>query len=568
MFQFGAKANSAQPGVSGTGANAFGNNTNTGSTGLFGNNNNAQQGFGGAQNTGTAAGQPTGGLFGGNNNTAASAPGATGGLFGNNTATQGTTTGMFGANNNTAQTAATGSTFGGNSGGLFGANNNNNNTNTFGNNNATGGGLFGNNTQTNTAPTLGTSGGLFGAAKPQSTIGGGLFGNNNQQQPNTGTLGGSTTGGLFGNKPAQPQTTLGGGLFGNNQQQQQQQQPASAGFGLKSTQPSFAWSQPGQQQQQPQPQQSSLFGAPAQQQQQQFPNSHLMGSLNLQTPSSLTLQQQQSANYPQQIQDQIVKCKESWDPSSSKSKLRTFVYNKVDKQQALLYNKPNNIMPDEWDKALKNKPNDSVIPVELLGFEALNQRNQIQIENVAQSRTILKQLLEKNTQLQQRHELEIASRILKVTNKNVEIETRLLKLGSQLAILKNRGLPLNITEEKMWNQYKELLKRSEDPAGLGKTNELWARLVVLKERARNISDQLDNTMSTINQKGGSTAGSSVGQSSSTNAVSTHPLDRQSSEDVHNDMSIDKIAYILSNQQKGITYLKDVLDKDQATIENL
>ena len=567
MFQFGAKANSAQPGVSGTGANAFGNNTNTGSTGLFGNNNNAQQGFGGAQNTGTAAGQPTGGLFGGNNNTAASAPGATGGLFGNNTATQGTTTGMFGASNNTAQTAATGSTFGGNSGGLFGANNSNNNTNTFGNNNATGGGLFGNNTQTNTAPTLGTSGGLFGAAKPQSTLGGGLFGNNNQQQPNAGTLGGNTTGGLFGNKPAQPQTTLGGGLFGNNQQQQQQQ-PASAGFGLKSTQPSFAWSQQGQQQQQPQPQQSSLFGAPAQQQQQQFPNSHLMGSLNLQTPSSLTLQQQQSANYPQQIQDQIVKCKESWDPSSSKSKLRTFVYNKVDKQQALLYNKPNNIMPDEWDKALKNKPNDSVIPVELLGFEALNQRNQIQIENVAQSRTILKQLLEKNTQLQQRHELEIASRILKVTNKNVEIETRLLKLGSQLAILKNRGLPLNITEEKMWNQYKELLKRSEDPAGLGKTNELWARLVVLKERARNISDQLDNTMSTINQKGGSAAGSSVGQSSSTNAVSTHPLDRQSSEDVHNDMNIDKIAYILSNQQKGITYLKDVLDKDQATIENL
>lgn len=564
MFQFGAKANSAQPGVGAPGSNAFGNSGNTASTGLFGgSNNNTQPAFGGAQNTGAQA--PSGGLFGANNNNTATAPGATGGLFGNNvqnnTATQGNTGGLFGANNNnTTQGAATGSTFGGNTGGMFG--NNNNNTNALGGG-TTGGGLFGNNNQTNAASTLGSSGSLFGA-KPQTSMGNGLFGNNNQQRT-TGVLGGNTTGGLFGNKPAQPQmggaTT--GGLFGNNQPAQQQQQ--NTGFGLKSTQPSFAWSQQSQQPQQPQQSQSSLFGT--QTQQQQFPNSHLMGSLNLQAPSSLTLQQQQSANYPQQIQEQIIKCKESWDPSSAKSKLRTFVYNKVDEQQALLYSKPNNILQEEWDTAIKIKPNDQVIPVELLGFEALNQRNQIQIENVAQSRTILKQLLEKNTQLQQRHELEIASRILKVSNKNVEIETRLLKLGSQLAILKNRGLPLNITEEKMWNQYKDLLKRSEDPSGLGKTNELWARLVVLKERARNISDQLNNTMTTISQNGSSTS-HTVSQPGNINGASSHPLNRQSSEDMNNEMSIDKIAYILSNQQKGITYLKDVLDKDQSTIENL
>ena len=529
MFQFGTSNNNTQSGGSLGGTTSFGTQPATG--GLFGANNAAKPAFGAANTTGAA---PTGGLFG-NNTQNTNTAGTTGGLFGgNNTATQNTNTlgggSLFGNNNNAQNTTTNTGT------GLFG-----NNaaqpaaTNTFGTN--TSGGLFGNKTQlggTNTA----TTGGLFGnntnTQAPGSTLGGGLFGNNSATAQNTNT--GMT-----------------GSLFGNNQQQQQPQQPQT-GFGIKTTQPSFAWSSQQPQVQQPQVQQP-------QQNQPYFQGNTMLSSLNLQTPSSLTLQQQQSANYPQQIQEQIIKCKESWDPSSSKSKLRTFVYNKVNEQEALLYNKPANILQEEWDQAIRNKPNNEVIPVELLGFDALNQRNILQIENVAQIRIILKQLLEKNNQLQQRHEIDIASRILKVNSKNVELETRLLKLGSQLALLKNRGLPLNVTEEKMWNQFKDLLNRSKDPSGLGKTNELWARLAVLKERARNISDQLDNTIVTIDQNGGSSSATSAG-------VNPTNLNRQNSEDAANDMNIDKIAHILSSQQKGIKYLKEVLDKDQAVLEKV
>lgn len=547
MFQFGASNSNTQSGGSLGGTTTFGTQPTAG--GLFGANNAAKPAFGAANTTGAA---PIGGLFG-NKTQNTNTPGTSGGLFGgNNTATQNTNTlgggSLFGNNNNT-QNTNTNTNVGT---GLFG-----NNTaqpaatNTFGSN--TGGGLFGNKTQLGGINTT-TTGGLFGnntnTQAPGNTLGGGLFGNNTNTQTPGSTLGG----GLFGNTNASAQNTntgMTGGLFGNNQQQQQQPQ---TGFGIKTTQPSFAWSS-----QQPQVQQQQ-----AQQQQQNqpyFQGNSMLSSLNLQTPSSLTLQQQQSANYPQQIQEQIIKCKESWDPSSSKSKLRTFVYNKVNEQEALLYNKPANILQEEWDQAIRNKPNNEVIPVELLGFEALNQRNILQIENVAQIRIILKQLLEKNNQLQQRHEIDIASRILKVNSKNVELETRLLKLGSQLALLKNRGLPLNVTEEKMWNQFKDLLNRSKDPSGLGKTNELWARLAVLKERARNISDQLDNTIVTIDQNGGSSSATSA-------VVNPTNLNRQNSEDAANDMNIDKIAHILSSQQKGIKYLKEVLDKDQAVLEKV
>ncbi|WOO81507.1 Nucleoporin [Vanrija pseudolonga] len=104
-------------------------------------------------------------------------------------------------------------------------------TSTFGQKPATGG-LFGSTSATPSG--FGTSNTAGGFGQPQNT-GTGLFGQNNtstfgQQNTNTG-------GGLFGQQQNQANTT-GGGLFGNNNnnsspfgQNQQQQQPASTGFG-------------------------------------------------------------------------------------------------------------------------------------------------------------------------------------------------------------------------------------------------------------------------------------------------------------------------------------------------
>ena len=134
--------------------------------GLFGQNNQAQQG---------------GGLFG------SKPAGTTGGLFGNNTQQQQPANGgLFGSK--PAGTGLSGGTFNGNS-------------------SAPTGGLFGNNNTTTGQSTLGgnPSGGLFGN-KPAGTLGGtGLFNNNTN----------NTTGGLFGSKPQGATTTLGGGTFGN-----------------------------------------------------------------------------------------------------------------------------------------------------------------------------------------------------------------------------------------------------------------------------------------------------------------------------------------------------------------
>lgn len=508
-------------------------------SGLFGQSQpqNNQQGGGlfGQQNNQNQTGGT--GLFGASN-TQQPAQGSTG-LFGSKPAVGGTSGGLFGQNNTQQPQQQTGGLFGQNqnqqqpqSGGLFGNN---------ANQSSTTGGLFG-------AKPAGTTGGLFGA-KPAGTTGG-LFGgqnNNAAPAPSSGGLFGAksastgpTSGGLFGSKPLGTGTASGGlfgssnqqsqgtGLFGNNQQQQQQQPGQTLG-GAQSTQPSFGWSKPATQ--------TNTVQQPSFQPQVQQPQ---LAAQQLQT--------QQLSGYPQLIQEQVLKCKESWDPNTYKTKLRSFVYNKVNETDAILYTKPANVTQEEWDKALEQKSSSDVIPVQVYGFEGLNSRNQVQIENVAQARVILNQILDKSTQLQQTHSFDTAARIMKVQTRNVQIEKRILKLGTQLAILKNRRLPLTIAEEKMWGQFQELLKRSNDPAGLGKTNELWARLTVLKERAKTISDQLDSKLVIIGENGGQPGKKTDGAPDEVNE------------------KIDKVAEILSNQQRGIAYLNDVLEKDNKALD--
>ncbi|AJR77211.1 Nup57p [Saccharomyces cerevisiae YJM195] len=515
-FSFGQNNNNTntQPSASGFGFGGSQPNSGTATTGGFG-ANQATNTFGSNQQSSTGGGlfgnKPALGSLGSSSTTASGTTAAGTGLFGQQTAQPQQSTiggGLFG-NKPTTTT-----------GGLFGISAQNDSTTSgglFGNKLGSTGSLMGGNSTQNTSNM--NAGGLFGA-KPQSTTAttGGLFGSKPQ--------GSTTNGGLFGSGTQNNNTLGGGGLFGQSQQPQTNTAP---GLGnTVSTQPSFAWSKPS-------------TGSNLQQQQQQ----------QIQVPLQQTqaiAQQQQLSNYPQQIQEQVLKCKESWDPNTTKTKLRAFVYNKVNETEAILYTKPGQVLQEEWDQAMEKKPSPQTIPIQIYGFEGLNQRNQVQTENVAQARIILNHILEKSTQLQQKHELDTASRILKAQSRNVEIEKRILKLGTQLATLKNRGLPLGIAEEKMWSQFQTLLQRSEDPAGLGKTNELWARLAILKERAKNISSQLDSKLMVFNDD-------TKNQDSMSKGTGEESNDR-----------INKIVEILTNQQRGITYLNEVLEKDAAIVK--
>ncbi|KAL6947580.1 hypothetical protein ACO0RG_000155 [Hanseniaspora osmophila] len=589
-FSFGAGAGNTGTGNTSASGGMFGKPTTTpgASTGggLFGQQN--------ATNTSTA----TGGLFGNNNTNAGAAP--SGGLFGKPT---GTTTSM-------TSTAPTG--------GLFGNTGANTGT-TAANSSTVGGGLFGNN---NANPTS-TGGGLFGN-KPTTTnsTGGGLFGASTAS--NTGT-------GLFG-KPtvSSANNNLGGaGLFG---QQNQQNQPASGapqqpmqsqtgGIFGKTTQPSFAWSNNNAHLQQQQQQQNSLL----QQQQQQ----------HLQQQQQQQLQQKQStqysANYPQQIQEQLLKLQQQWLPVAENCKFKGFVYNKMDtSQQAVLdLQKPSNaITQNEWEQALKDRPGEEYLPLLIKSPTDLQERIALQTKTVAQYRQIMNTVIYEQhlSQLKDKHNLDTTIRLSKCQTKLRDLESRLWKLNCTIKTIleQSKNYKFEINSDALHSDYldnhihagnkgdsnynndskihgassshysnnmfgmpvsgidnnrvpldeyvQHLVKQSEDPSSLGKvqSGELWARLSLLKERCKVVLERLDGTLGSQNGDLGN-----KGEEKLDREDGHEEEEEEEGHDARNDeaksleANIDaKLASVLNVQQDGLMYLNKVLLQDLASLKEL
>ncbi|ODV82146.1 uncharacterized protein CANTADRAFT_74718 [Suhomyces tanzawaensis NRRL Y-17324] len=504
-------ANQAPASGFGSGFGAASNNNNNNSTfgaqpsntqtgGLFGNNN---------ASTG-------GGLFGNKPAGTTPAPGTTGattgGLFGNNNASTGTTGGLFGAKPAATTAPSTGGLFGGTnnassttSGGLFGGNSASTNTS---------GGLFGNKPA--------TGGGLFGGAT-QSTSGG-LFGNSANNNANTT----ATTGGLFGANQNQNQ----------NQQQQPQQQQSTGLFGSNNTtnnaQPSFNWSNS----------------------QQPVPTSTIsLSNLNNANNSAITQASVNQANnaYKPAINDQLIKIKEQWDPSSPKCALKTHFYNKYNEQEInvlLNQQRPQNETHEDWENAMNKRPSALHYPIKITSFTEVAQRIETQLEHVAKSRLVLNDINEKANTLSSKHDLDNTTRILKAKAKHTKLSRRLLRLATVLAILKLKGYPLLPEEEEISKQFEVLNSKLNDPnSPIGKLNDIFARLATLKERAEDLNYQFDHTINSFNGE-----------------------DRDDKSGDQNDGNtqeiFNKLSKVLMKQQIGLNYLNEVLERDTNSVEQL
>ncbi|KAG5416814.1 NUP57 [Candida metapsilosis] len=574
---------------SNTGGGLFGAsnaNNNSSGGGLFGNKpaTSTNTGFGFGQSNTTGQANTTGGLFGQsqNNNTNAQSGGlfgsnqqkpAGGGLFG-----QSTNTGGFGASNSgstfgkPAGTSTTGGgLFGGqqqgsNTGGLFGGNQQSSNT--------TGGGLFGSTNQqsTNTGASgglfgnkqqnTGTSGGLFGNTQQNNTgTSGGLFGNNQQQNnTNTGGLFGgnqqsTASGGLFGNKTNAPAT---GGLFGSNNTQQtgglfgannNNAQQSGGLFGQPSQQstlfsnttnnqqPSFSWSQPQQQQQQPAVNNVTTLGGFGQ-------NSNQPQNTN-------------PAAYIPAVNDQLAKVYEQWDPNSTKCALKTHLYNKFsDQEMNVLMSQPRpaNETPEDWDKAMTERPGQNFYPIKITSYDEVAQRIETQLDYAGKEKIVLNQINERLNTLSAKHDLENTTRILKAKTRHTQLSRRVLRLATVLAMLKLKGYPLLPEEEEIAKQFDILTTKLNDPnSPIGRVGDIFAKMAILKERAEEMNTQFDKSIHVLNE-------------SFDNGVVTKG---KTKEDVNNPKDvIEKISQILVKQQMGLNYLNEVLRKDEEKVEKL
>ncbi|KAG7835252.1 hypothetical protein KL943_002567 [Ogataea angusta] len=464
---------------------------------------------------------PSGGFSFGNSSTGtSSSTGNTGGgfSFGNSAPTGLGNTGGFSLGGNTTQNAptqnaapaASGST--GGTGFSFG---NTANTNSGTAAPSTSGNLFGN---TNSS---GTGQSLFGNnSKPQTTTGTNLFSTNNQ----SGTTGGG--GFSFGaNTGSNTATTGGTSLFGGNSQpaqQTQNTQPTQSQPAFNS-QPSFAWSTQ-------QSQQQSLHPMVVEAQ-----------KVNQQ-------QNQQQNGYTPTIADQLTKVKNSWDANSNQCLMKTFVYNKVP-QEYNNYERPADEYAEDWENAMKLRPRGyNTLPVRIKGFEDLLNRSNLQIEHIRKSRVLLNNINSNLVNLGDKHDLDSLNRLSQCKIKQKQLDLKLLRIAINLTVLKYKGYQLTNDEEKLISQFKELVKSVDDPIGLNRSNELWARLSNLKQRLINLNISLDNMDASM-------------------AVAANGA--VSKAHVSNDEQvINKLVSILSKQQQGIQYLYDLIENDKEVVNKL
>ncbi|KAK6351127.1 hypothetical protein TWF718_004298 [Orbilia javanica] len=393
------------------------------------------------------------------------------------------------------------------------------------------GGLFG---QPQQPAAAGTTGGLFGQSTANTgAAGGGLFG---QTAGNTGAAGGGLFGqagnnaGTFGQPAA---STLGGGagggIFGQQQPQQQQtQQLPSLGSVFGQQQPQASLFGQNQQSIQQQPQ-SSLFGQNQQPfQQQQLGASSMFGG-GLQSGFGRTVTQAPPAQAPTAaslVAGQVERLWNLWNVTSPDCQFQTYLYNQVDNEALANSYEPG---PTEdkvkFDAAMRKRPNPKAVPVLVRGFDDLKIRMQQQENQIAIYRATLHSINNRLTELSRNHDIKTTIKLAEAVSRHQQLAHRTLSLSAKVQVLKNRGYALQPEEDQLKKKLEALTKMVSDPSVNGRMNEIWARMQIINQKAKQMEHEISEMSVTVDPE-----------------------------------QIQKMATVLQTHEKGIKGLRDELQR--------
>jgi nuclear pore complex protein Nup54 len=427
-----------------------------------------------------------------------------------------------------------------------------------------------------TAPSASSTGFSFGAKPASTTSTGFSFGNkqttnttNNTTNPSGFSFGSgsnttstttpaASTGFSFGsaantNNTNQPNNLL--NLTNNNTINTNINPNPNPNNALSfNSQPSFSWSKP-------QTTSQSSTSLTLQQQQQQPSQQQLPTSSNtisiITTPQTTNTFSNSSKDYQPTINDKLIKIKSAWDASNTQCKMKTHLYNKVD-PSFNNFTRPINETPEDWENAMKNRPKDyNSIPIKCSGFIDLFERNKLQDNHVKQTRFLLNDINNKLIKLNEKHDLHSNNLLLKCKIKQKNLNLKLLKIAINLSILKYKGYPLTNDENLLIQNFNKLLLKLDDPVGLNRINELWARLSSLKDKySQNNLIISDDDFNNIN----------INATTTTN-------DKNNNNNLNNDKDDDNsiiknLIKVLAKQQQGIQFLCELMEEDEIKLQRL
>lgn len=210
------------------------------------------------------------------------------------------------------------------------------------------------------------------------------------------------------------------------------------------------------------------------------------------------------------IADQIITLRSKWDPNSTSNQpsstiLKTYLYNAVPKEYAPFFYPDASRGEDErsWEEALSQKPaaptsivngietpsNLAYVPVLVKGFKSLGERVETQANIIKEMRGRLHEMNNSLTAVMDAHQQRITVRVETAKKQHQVLSQRCLKLAVKVQVLRNRGYALDAAEEELRKTLMSLEKQVFDPGFVGREDEIWARMVALRERTRWLEDE-------------------------------------------------------------------------------
>jgi len=191
---------------------------------------------------------------------------------------------------------------------------------------------------------------------------------------------------------------------------------------------------------------------------------------------------------PEQMQTLL----EKWSPESTNCSFQHYFYNNVQAEAVPYYGPGAGEDEQAWEEALAKKPHDGAIPVLCKGFSALGNRLRIQVQAVTALQTRLHEINNSLTAMLQNHDLDISIRAADARRRHNTLSQRSLQLATKVQILRNRGYAMNRAEEDLKKKLSQLERSIFDPQLSGRQEEIWARMVGIRERARFLQQETEN----------------------------------------------------------------------------
>lgn len=140
---------------------------------------------------------------------------------------------------------------------------------------------------------------------------------------------------------------------------------------------------------------------------------------------------------------------------------------------------------------MSKKPHPGAVPVLVKGFGQLGQRMllQKQLLKVLQGR--LHEINNGLAEMLRRHDLEISVRAAAARKRHLRLNQQCMRLATKVQVLRNRGYAMDTAEEELKTKLLALEKKVMDPALNGRGEEIWARMVSVRERGRQLQREYE-----------------------------------------------------------------------------